>query len=150
MGGIVVFNEGIITDCSVAGTVCGGKYLGGIAAVNSGTISNCTCNANLYYCFRVTDNDYMGGIAGYCQGGSITNCTFNGLIHIYVKDWDSRNYQPYIGGIAGFKESGAKITNCTFAGIFEIDCLNPDVSWWSWFVTHHFNQQENVKYLYNS
>lgn len=94
--------------------------------------------------FCYTDNDYIGGIVGYFENGRIEECTFSGEILIYVKDWESRTYQPYVAQIAAYKNGGSYGSNYS-SGTVNVDNLNPDVTWKELlFVTKHFNQRGNV------
>lgn len=57
-----------------------------------------------------------GGVAGYVDGGSISDCSFEGFIH----NEDSDTFQGItvvscVGGIAGYL-GNASIKNCTFKG----------------------------------
>ena len=83
----------------------------------------------------------IGGIAGCLdENGAIEYCKFKGNIIVNIKFWDDRTLQPRIGGIVGTIYSG-KQTNNTSTGTIDVSNLNPDVSWWSWFVTYHHNQR---------
>lgn len=144
-GGVVAKNYGSIIGCKVSGFIHGGKYLGGIAGYNKKTISQCEFSGSLSYLKRYTDKDYIGGIVGFFESGLVSECIVSGTITISVKDWESRSYQPYVGGIAGFKEENGFLTKNTYKGTLNVENLNADVSWWAWFKTHHFNQQANVK-----
>ena len=51
---------------------------------------------------NINGNNYVGGIAGYMDGGEITNCFVTGVV----------NGVDYVGGIAGYVTNSASITNC--------------------------------------
>ncbi|MEM0465750.1 MAG: GLUG motif-containing protein [Candidatus Pacearchaeota archaeon] len=89
VGGLVGFNNGIVSDCSIIGKVFGRSRVGGIAGSNFelGIIDSCFFIGNI-----TVINDYGGGIAGLNLGGKINNSYFKGNI-------TGRNY---IGGIAGY------------------------------------------------
>lgn len=107
-GAIAAYNSGVITNCSVAGTVISEfyyyytypsgmaseyyNYVGGIVGCNAGTVSKC------YNTSDVTGYKYSGGIAGYNEN-AIDNCYNTGSIN-----------GNYAGGIAG--RNGGSITNC--------------------------------------
>ena len=99
--------------------------------------------------YQITDNDgnqlvseaMIGGIAGCLdENSTVSSCRFNGNIVVYANDWDDRDFQPRIGGIVGMLYSGTQNNN-TSTGSINVDNLNPDVSWWAWFVTYHHNQR---------
>lgn len=149
VGGVVAKNYGRIINCEVDGVIEGGKYFGGIAGYNTQTISLCKFSGSMFYMNRHSDNDYIGGIVGYFEKGLVSNCSFSGSIKIIEKDWESRSYQPYVAGIAGWKGTNGFLTANSYPGTVDVTNLNPDVSWWAWFKTHHFNQQGNVSELAN-
>ena len=150
VGCVVAKNYGRIINCEASGIIKGGKYFGGIAGYNKQTISQCEFSGSMYYSNRYTDTDYIGGIVGYFESGLVSNCNFSGSITIVEKDWESRSYQPYVGGIAGWRGTNGFLTMNTYPGTVDVENLNPDVSWWAWFKTHHFNQQGNVNELANT
>lgn len=113
--------------------------VGAVAATNYGTITNCTLassNINLknYY------NAYLGGIAGTCYGGTVSNCEvvstcsltssgYIGGITAYVRyaivtncensaevNYSYNTTERAIGGIAGIFEYGGTISYCTNSG----------------------------------
>jgi len=55
-----------------------------------------------------TGRNYIGAIAGYCNGGLIDNCSVQGSSSISGDD--------YVGGIAGYTGSTDTISNCEFTG----------------------------------
>ena len=84
------FNDGIISDCTVEGTVISGKnYIGGIAGENAGTISSCTVAENT----TVTGSGDVGGIAGESTN-VITGCS---VISSEISGGNSSN----VGGMVG-------------------------------------------------
>ena len=92
VGGLVGYNEGTISDSSVAGTVSGYSFVGGLAGYNlSGTISNCSSTA------AVTGGDtsaYLGGLVGYSDG------TISNSFSTAVVSGGSGAY--CLGGLAGY------------------------------------------------
>lgn len=154
VGGIVAINEsGRIEDCSVSSnvTIKGTYVIGGIAGSSGGTIEDSTFSGKIYYTdrYNFTNSEgnqalseaMIGGIVGCLdEGGMVRYCKFNGNITVDFQLWDDQNLQPYIGGIIGMIYSGQQ-TNNTSTGSLNVDNLNPDVSWWAWFVTYHHNQR---------
>ncbi len=113
--------------------------VGAVAATNYGTITNCTLassNINLknYY------GAFLGGIAGTCYGGTVSNCEvvstcsltssgYIGGITAYVRyaivtncensaevNYSYNTTERAIGGIAGIFEYGGTISYCTNSG----------------------------------
>lgn len=70
---------------------------------------------------------------------------FSGNIYINVKDWENREYAPYVNAINKDYLSFAGSGNCINNGKFYINTLNPSVTWRSWFVKHEHNQRKNVE-----
>ena len=104
VGGLVGYNEGIISDSSVSGTVSGYSFVGGLAGYNlSGTISNCSSTA------AVTGGDasaYLGCLVGY-SNGTISNCFSRGTTTGGVSS-------NSLGGLVG--QSDGSISNCHSKG----------------------------------
>ena len=142
IGGIVGGSEhGSLENCSASLTVQGGNIVGGIIGRNTVDGSSCNFNGTIIYTNKSTDHDSIGGIVGQLSdGGTIRDCTFSGVLRVDVKDWENRTLQPYLGGIVGYMTTGSQSGN-NVTGTLNYDNLNPDVSWWSWFVTYHHNQQ---------
>lgn len=149
VGGISGEGNGyIIENCTNYANISGGSALGGI--LGSGTVSiikNCKSHQDIHYDDKYSDHDQIGGIAGFLEGGKITNCTFSACIYVDISDTNSRTLQPYIGSILGCAYENSSIsgnndTSCTI----NANNLNADVSWWEWFKTYHFNQKLYVKY----
>lgn len=101
MGGVVGLNEGLITDCTLSGSMGSATqdYIGGIAGLNvgsrtAGTIENCTAGKNC----TVTGRTAVGGIVGFnLSGGRVQNCTGSANV----------SGTGRVGGIAG--ENGGEI-----------------------------------------
>lgn len=101
MGGVVGLNEGLITDCTLSGSMGSATqdYIGGIAGLNvggrtAGTIENCTAGKNC----TVTGRSTVGGIVGFnLSGGRVQNCTGSANV----------SGTGRVGGIAG--ENGGEI-----------------------------------------
>lgn len=95
IGGLVAWNEGCITGCSVTGTVSGGFSVGGLAGLNGGTIVNSknaavvqarsevgglagqnsiyACISNCYSIGEISGDDQVGGLVGR-DIGSVISC----------------------------------------------------------------------------
>lgn len=105
LGGIVGWNNGIVSDCFSTGTLTtgvGSIYLGGLAGYNNGGgISNCfatgivTSGSNPFF---------LGGLAGLNSYGAINNC-YSAVIVTGQK--------PYVGGLLGYNDGGS-INGCYF------------------------------------
>lgn len=101
MGGVAGLNEGLITDCTLSGSMGSATqdYIGGIAGLNvggrtAGTIENCTAGKNC----TVTGRTAVGGIVGFnLSGGRVQNCTGSANV----------SGTGRVGGIAG--ENGGVI-----------------------------------------
>ena len=89
------------------GTTC--PMCGGIAGVIYGTSSNHATISNCSVASTTTVNGrrgVVGGIVGWCRGGTVTNCIVNNNL-------STSSYG--VGGIAGRTDYG-DITSCTFNG----------------------------------
>jgi hypothetical protein len=99
-GGIVGYNQGIISFCYTSGIVTGTEiFTGGITGISSNSISNCYNSGN------ITGVDSIGGITGRSISGTISNCYNTGLI----------TGENYFGGITG--GNMASISDCHNSGI---------------------------------
>jgi len=100
VGGLVGFNEGTITYCTMGGSVSGGASVGGLVGGNSfGTITNCYSSA------AVSGDWNVGGLVGANDTGTITDCFYTGAI--------SGNYN--VGGLVGDNDTGT-VTGCYSRG----------------------------------
>lgn len=120
MGGIVGYNNGIISNCINAAKVNHNAlksniYIGGMTGYNNKIIISSE-NRGIVTALRNTEtsdhnNFYVGGITCY-NAGEIKNCTNNGNISITVDFYDKFLYccSTYGGGIVGINSS--KIINC--------------------------------------
>jgi hypothetical protein len=100
VGGLVVWNEGTITNCYSTGSVSGGGGVGGLVGFNSGTITNCYSRGSIT---GGTGYFYVGGLVGWNKG-TITNCYSRGRVTGY----------GHVGGLVGGNEG--TITNCYSTG----------------------------------
>jgi hypothetical protein len=98
LGGIAGHNAGTLTNCHVSGEVRGDWYVGGLVGRNEGTLDDCHAQA------RVGGNAFLGtygGLVGYNDGGTVTNCTAAGEVSGHGKN----------GGLIGENYYGLVI-NC--------------------------------------
>ena len=105
-GGIVTDNYGIVSGCSVSGsvtTLSSDHNVGGIVTGNYGSVTGC------YNIATVKGVDYyVGGIAGYNNdGGIITACYNTGALSATAP-----NEGTYIGGVVGNNYDTGIITAC--------------------------------------
>ena len=110
-GGIVNVNNGVITNCSFAGTISATNLVGGIAGINTGRISSCRVliyNMGEYEEMNFTANR-VGGIVGEMKGYATL-----GTSYIYNYSNNNNMYNnTNIGGIVGIISSNdIKIEQC--------------------------------------
>ncbi len=86
-----VLNLGLV-GATVNGT---GGYIGGLVGYSFGNISNC------HSAGTVSGDTYVGGLLGYCNGGSVVNCRSTATVH---NNW-------YLGGLLGYNHNGS-VANC--------------------------------------
>lgn len=101
-GGVVGNNVGIITGCSVLCTVTG-RLVGGVVGMNNGTVTAC------YSTGAVTATDspqYAGGVVG-ANNGTVTAC-------YHATGTVSSNM--YVGGVAGGSSNNTTLTACYWSG----------------------------------
>jgi len=147
VGAISGYNAGTIDNCTVNGSITASGsvlYVGGVAGYNSGTIKNSanyadvTSNNTLYngleigatggiagYCDSgtisgcndygtITGNDRTGGIVGYSYLSTVSTCrTSNGVTKNVNISWKTINAKNSAGGIAGETYYGS-VTDCYF------------------------------------
>ena len=92
-----------IRDLTIAGSVAGNSYVGGIAAyLDGGKIEQCSNQANVK-----GTGSCIGGIVGYVRkgGSQISNCQNNAAV----------SGASYVGGVAGRSDTDAKVImeSCT-------------------------------------
>ena len=103
-------NGGTVKNLTVAGNItspeCYNYTFGAVACstANGAVIDNCVNKTNITCTQgKQNSNTYVGGIVGYANGGSITNCRNEGTITS-----DSR----YVGGVAGCCSSALTASGC--------------------------------------
>lgn len=125
--GLFSYNSGTVENVTVAGTVSGTEYAGGIAAVNSGTIRDCKNVAAVSSSSPVSfaggiagvnigtisesentgeisspaSGSNVGGIAGAAREGAISDCTNRGSIRLTPQEAESDYAEGGAGGITG-------------------------------------------------
>lgn len=144
VGGLVgVVNRGEMTECLHNGSIYGGLIMGGITGVAEYTeFRNCEVNGIVQYNTKITDHDCIGGLVGRMYYGKIRGCDINVAVNVAYKEWDSRTYQPYVGGFVG-NLIGGDFDDLYYGNTPispDVSNLNEDVTWWSW-GTKHFNQK---------
>lgn len=118
VGAVAGQNKGTIENCSVSGSVTSldrllSVYIGGIVGQNDGTITGCTVEGSV----KAKDADTAGGIAGFHNNGSITDCHSSATVEGLSR----------VGGIAG--KSNASITACSSIGDVTATKNSMDYSW---------------------
>ena len=132
VGGVCGKNNFIISDSYNLGTISGNDYIGGVCGDNDFEISKCynsgnvtgfsnvggVCGDNggsISYCYNLgnvgKDNsscEYIGGVCGYNEDGTISNCYNSGTV--------TGDYR--IGGVCGYHDGINKdtISNCYNTG----------------------------------
>ena len=113
-------NYGLITKCYTGGTASissDARYVGGLVGYNEGTISGCSLD-RFNVTWRSADSSekgntvgYVGGYAGYnAYNGVIKNCSFDALLG----NGCSADQEVFVGGIAGINQG--LISECTVKG----------------------------------
>ena len=118
LGGVVGLNNGTTKNCHFTGTVtvlATGAMMptpprrsggGGVVGSNRGTISGCRNDGS------VTGANSLGGIVGYNEGGTITDCINTGALQNTSSPYDLGESS---GGIIGTLYSGT-VSNCINIG----------------------------------
>lgn len=110
IAGLIGYNEGTISSCSISGTVCGDDGIGGLVGWNAGLIISGHSTATVSGIGGQNDdssstwrwdsgNDCVGGLVGY-NIGSITSSTYSGNVsgdnYVGLYDYD------VVGGLVGY------------------------------------------------
>ena len=129
VGGVVGrVNYGVgatISRCSNTVAVVGYQYTGGIIGAQYGA-------ADVEFCYNTGNitgtsfgKSYLGGIAGKCEGGTISNCYNTG--DLYNAHWAAGHVRA-MGGITGCEEGRpagtTAVTNCYNTGAIDINTGN--------------------------
>ena len=116
-GGIVGYNEGIITECQNYAVICSKNdnaqvRSGGIAGYNKGTISYCLNYGTVGGENKTSINSNMsGGIVGFNETGTITYCGNYANVYASARNSNNVSQSAYVGGICAYDQAG-KITYC--------------------------------------
>jgi hypothetical protein len=105
IGGLAggVYNNTIISNSSVTGTVSGDNSVGGLVGdIESSSLTNC------YVTGSVVGYKYTGGIAGYLVGVTIDGCYSTGNV-------TGENY--YIGGLTGYTKTSTISTSYSTSNV---------------------------------
>jgi len=102
--GSTIKNLNMSSTCSILGDADTGSIVGH----NKGSIENCSSAATV----NIGNATTGGGICGNHNSGSITGCTFTGIVSRSGSGVTANG----LGGIAGRNETGAVITNCSSSG----------------------------------
>lgn len=108
IGGLVGYNKGKISKCTVEANVVGGTIVGGIAGINTYQITGCTSNSTIFAATLV------GGITG-SNTGTIQTCTNNAAVGASNTSKKIPNATTNIGGITGRNGSSSAVgtvSNC--------------------------------------
>lgn len=98
VGGLVGYCQNIINGGSFSGDVSGQKYVGGATGRLEGTLTGLTINGSV-----TGSSDYIGGLVGWNNNGTITNCSTSGSV----------SGAKEVGGLVGWHSySNGVITLC--------------------------------------
>ena len=94
------------------------KNVGLFAKATNATIKNVGVNISLLGVSANTQSDsYAGGLIGYCDGGTITNCYATGAVTFSASNSSLSSSSPsYTGGLIGYCDGGT-VTNCYATGM---------------------------------
>ncbi len=76
------------------------------ASVKNVNVVNCSFNIS-----EETTQSYLGGIAGFANNSSISNCTVSGNLSAKTR----------VGGVVGVASSGSIVSGCSFSGTVSAD-----------------------------
>jgi Leucine-rich repeat (LRR) protein len=100
VGGLVGYNEGVLSNCYSTGTVTGDEFVGGLVGENwPGSLSNCYSG-----CAVSGGSNVIGGLVGYSYG-NVSNCYSTGAVT--GEGWD-------VGGLVGLNVG--RVSNCYSTG----------------------------------
>ncbi|MBP7049469.1 MAG: hypothetical protein KBE65_00475 [Phycisphaerae bacterium] len=99
VGGLVAFNNGVISGCHAGGSVTGNRWIGGLVGQNDGSI------ADSYATTDVNGVDAVGGLVGLHEYGTIEDCYATGAV----------GGTEGVGGLIGCG-MGSTIDNCYATG----------------------------------
>ena len=111
-GGIQGYSGASTFDgCSFSGTIHGGRLCGGIVGYDATagiTVTDCHVYSSTIDVTKIGDaeGELVGGVIGWVEGGTVSDCSFNGNITAALNQ---------VGGIAGYLKAG-KIERCYSSG----------------------------------
>ncbi|MCX5634999.1 MAG: hypothetical protein NTW55_04035, partial [Planctomycetota bacterium] len=94
-GGLVGYNEGMLTSCYATGSVTGNSGVGGLVGENSGAITSCYATGSVTG--SVLHSGGVGGLVGRNYYGTITSCYATGSV-----SGKSLTSSRYAGGLVGY------------------------------------------------
>lgn len=106
VGGLVAYNRGKVSDCSVSGSVWGdsASYVGGLVGYQMGTIVNSHSTANV----GGRKAEEVGGLIGLSYGGTVSRSSFSGAVA-------DTGASAIVGGFAGMLQD-ASVDSCSSSG----------------------------------
>ncbi|MFR9557757.1 MAG: hypothetical protein SNG45_08785 [Rikenellaceae bacterium] len=124
IGALAGSNAGTISNCEVTGyvntsiTAATDANFGGLVGISTGSITGCTNYATLNNMVTPPVNsnygNNSGGIVGYFNGGTITNCVNYGTI---FSNKASGGIVGFAGGTSASATSSGAISDCKNAGL---------------------------------
>ena len=81
----------------------------------SGTIQNVNLTDAVIYSSVSGNENMTGGLAGFCEGGVLENCSVSGSIHA------AGGYNEDVGGLAGLCQLNSTVRNCSSSGTVAAD-----------------------------
>ena len=114
IGGIAGKNGGIISDSVFKGTLCSSDgtafYTGGIAGsvYYCGVIKDCSVSGS------ISGDYYVGGIAGWVDGGKVINCKSSGSVQVaYLGSNKFAVVSGVVALLEGSKDNIGTVQDCT-------------------------------------
>jgi len=106
VGGLVAYNRGKVSDCSVSGSVWGdsASYVGGLVGYHMGAVVNSRSTASV----GGRKAEEVGGLVGLSYGGSLSRSAFSGAVVDTATN-------AMVGGLAGMLQ-GANVDSCSSSG----------------------------------
>ncbi len=122
VGGIVIYNEGIVSACTNNAAINGSKFVGGIVGRNAGKVTMCQNNG------AIVAGNTVGGIVGYNYNETVGDVQYYTPVVELCHNAGSITAQSRVGGVVGqngsdgtmelgfLSVSGAKVDNCYNTG----------------------------------
>ncbi len=105
VGGIAGKTNSEISNCTNSGAVTGADQVGGVVGNSTSAVTACTNEGDV----TITGSGssyYAGGVAGYIDGGTVTDCINNGDVSV--------TSSAYAGGVVGYNTG--TLIDCTNSG----------------------------------